>query len=230
MPNLTPTLQLTWSWLVVIYLFIAGVGAGAYLTSFWAGLRGWSERVVSVGRYLAAPLVIVGTGMLVFDLGAGKTDPLRIFGLFTHPSSMMSLGTWLLSIFIILAVIDGYSPLLGKIPRWRGKVPRFKWLSVVTAVFALCVAIYTSLLIGVVGAIPFWNSPILPVLFVVSALSTGLVATLAGAVIVSRKSADLSLGNFGPIHIGLLSIEMVVVFLFLFFAGMSHQAPVTFSF
>ncbi|MCL2482576.1 MAG: polysulfide reductase NrfD, partial [Propionibacteriaceae bacterium] len=34
----------------------------------------------------------------------------------------------------------------------------------------------------------------------------------------------------GPIHIGLLSIEMVVVFLFLFFAGMSHQAPVTFSF
>ena len=40
-------------------------------------------------------------------------------------------------------------------------------------VVALLVGIYTGILLGVVSARPFWNNPILPMLFLVSALKTG---------------------------------------------------------
>jgi formate-dependent nitrite reductase membrane component NrfD len=38
---------------------------------------------------------------------------------------------------------------------------------------ALLVGIYTGILLGVVSARPFWNNPVLPMLFLVSALKTG---------------------------------------------------------
>jgi formate-dependent nitrite reductase membrane component NrfD len=40
-------------------------------------------------------------------------------------------------------------------------------------VVALLVGVYTGILLGVVSARPFWNNPVLPILFLVSALKTG---------------------------------------------------------
>lgn len=220
MPVTTAIPQTVWGWLIIIYLFIAGVGAGAYLTAWWAGVRGLSERVSRIGRYIAPVLVIVGTGMLFFDLGAGFSDPVRIFGLYTHPSSMMTLGTWILTIFAVLSIIDGYGPLV--------KIRRFPVLSAITAVFALFLAIYTGLLLGVNGSVPLWNNALLPVLFVVSALSTGMAATLLCAVIVSRKGEDAE--KFGRLHIAVIVIEAAVAALFLFFAAKSQAPAANWSF
>ena len=53
-----------------------------------------------------------------------------------------------------------------------------RWLGGINAAFAVGTAIYTGLLLGVVKAVPFWNTPMLPLLFLVSALSTGMGAVL----------------------------------------------------
>ena len=46
-------------------------------------------------------------------------------------------------------------------------------------VLAVCVAAYTGVLLGDAGlAFPLWNMAILPLLFVVSAASTGIAAVL----------------------------------------------------
>jgi formate-dependent nitrite reductase membrane component NrfD len=42
------------------------------------------------------------------------------------------------------------------------------------AVLALATGTYTGLLLAVIKAVPFWSTGIMPLLFVVSALSTGL--------------------------------------------------------
>lgn len=225
MPTPIPAPQTTWGWLVVIYLFVAGVGAGAYLTSWWTERHDFPPHLSAAGRYLAAPLVIAGTAMLFFDLGAGFSQPWRVIGLYTHPTSMMSLGTWVLSIFVVLALIDGYAPLV----RWHGaRLPRFRRLGTVTAVFAVFVAVYTGLLLGVVSAVPFWNNPVLPVLFAVSAVSTGMAATLAGTVIVSHRGEGAA--KFGRLHVGFIGAEAVVLALFLFFAATSPQEAARSSF
>ena len=66
--------ELTWGVPVILYLFLAGVGAGALTASASMFLRGGpTGRYFNIARYgafLAAPLVIIGTGMLVFELGS----------------------------------------------------------------------------------------------------------------------------------------------------------------
>lgn len=208
------TTQTTWGWLVIMYLFLAGVGAGAYLTSWWATRRDIQGSISVVGRYLAAPLVGVGALLLVFDLGAGSSDLLRLPGLYTRPSSMMSLGTWILTIFLVLSVIDGYGPVVG--------LRRRAWFGNLTAVFAVFVAIYTGLLLGVVKAVPFWHSALLPVLFVLSACSTGIAASMLGSVVAERRRCDVE--PLGQLHQGILIAEGAVLALFLYFAAAGASA------
>ncbi len=207
--------QTVWGLPVIIYLFLAGVGAGAYLTSWWNTRQGGQGTLSVVGRYLAAPLVAVGTLLLVFDLGAGRMHLGRIFGLYSHPESIMSLGTWILTIFLVLSVIDGYGPLV--------RVRRAKWLGALTAVMAVAVAIYTGVLLGVVKAIPLWNTALLPVLFVLSACSTGMAAAFFVALLGGRRNLS-DVESFGALHIGLVLTEVVVLALLLFFAANGPSA------
>ncbi len=209
------TTQSVWGLPVIVYLFLAGVGAGAYLTSWWNTRNGGMGTLAVVGRYLAAPLVAIGTLLLVFDLGAGRMHLGRIFGLFTHPISMMSLGTWILTLFLIASVIDGYGPLV--------RVHRVAWLGTVTAVLAVAVAIYTGVLLGVVKAIPLWNTALLPVLFVLSACSTGMAAVFFCSLLAGRRNLG-DVESFGGLHIAVVLTEIVVLVLLLFIAANGSSA------
>ncbi|MBX5465311.1 MAG: polysulfide reductase NrfD [Clostridia bacterium] len=214
MPEAQGLAQSTWGWPVIVYLFLAGVGAGACLFAWWAERRQGPESLVTAGRRLAAPLVAAGTLLLVFDLGAGRMHPLRILGLYSHPASVMTLGTWILSIFLVLSVVDGYGPLAGLRP------PR--WWAGLTALFALGVALYTGVLLGVVQAIPFWNNALLPVLFVLSAASAGMSAASLTALLVERGRVELE--GFRDLHRALLVAEAAVLALYLYFAAHGPEA------
>jgi formate-dependent nitrite reductase membrane component NrfD len=51
---------------------------------------------------------------------------------------------------------------------------------VAAGLFALAACLYTGILIGVIVSRPFWNNGLLPVLFLISALSSGIgLITLA---------------------------------------------------
>ena len=103
-----------------------------------------------------------------------------------------------------------------------------KWLFGIAAMFALATAIYTGLLIGVVKAVPFWNTPMLPLLFLVSALSTG-----AGAILVvlglqrlirpvSKEQAEQLVESehlLSRVDIPLIAVELLVLFFLLFLMG-----------
>jgi formate-dependent nitrite reductase membrane component NrfD len=48
--------------------------------------------------------------------------------------------------------------------------------------FAICVALYTGALLGVCNTFPLWNNALLPILFLVSAMSAGAASVLLIAV------------------------------------------------
>jgi len=86
---MTP-LQSTWGWLIAWYLFLAGVGAGAYIVSVLADFLGFKSRLASkIGVALGAPLVLVGTILLFLDLG----QPMGFVYIFNNPSSMITIGS-----------------------------------------------------------------------------------------------------------------------------------------
>ncbi len=162
-------LQVIWGGLIAWYLFLAGLGAGAYFGSALANYLGKEDKALTrIGIFFGAPLVLLASLLLITDLGV----PLRFLGAFLRPgSSMISIGTFIISIFIIVGFIHIALLLFSGSKLSRGTE---KALELIGMIFAVATALYTGVLLGVVKAIPFWNTPILPILFLVSALSTGV--------------------------------------------------------
>lgn len=232
-------MQTAWGWLPAIYLFLGGLGAGAFLI---AAIMEWTGEqykhdfcpIALAGSTLGGPLLIGGTVLLILDLGAGLREPWRIFYMLTHFTSVMTWGVWILSIFIPLCLLYGFLELMELYPRlWRGlflrrfpplrRLPlrRIKhWVAGVGSLFAVGTAIYTGMLLSAVGpSIPLWSTPIapglsipmLPLLFLVSAISTGmgltidLLATLAVPAMIRRF-------HYMPaIHLTLIGLEGVLI-------------------
>ncbi len=90
----------------------------------------------------------------------------------------MSIGTWLLTFFIMVSVVYAYTfvpnaPGLGE--RQERLRTMLAWVSVP---LGIATAVYTGVLLGAMPARPFWNSPVLALLFLVSSLSTGVALIL----------------------------------------------------
>ena len=121
-----------WGWMIVVYLFLGGLGAGAAVLSAISALtrRQVLQGIAVLGALVAPILVGGGTGLLVFDLG----QPLRSYKLFTHLNlvSPMSIGAWLLTIFLIVAAVHALlqlpagwlEALAGRSPRLAGPLRR----------------------------------------------------------------------------------------------------------
>jgi polysulfide reductase chain C len=205
-----------WGWLIVTYLFLAGAGAGAFIAAVACDLLApdWSKALARAGSLAAGPLVAIGTTCLVLDLEAGLWQPWRQIYLVANLESMITWGVLILSAFIPLALL--YGAALNEITR----IGRFakKYLvhiEIAGSIMAVATAGYTGVLIAVINGVPFWNTPLMPVLFTASAMSTGLAVAMIGAAIIDVRTIK-TLSNFALGHVIFLSLEGVVLGLLIF--------------
>jgi formate-dependent nitrite reductase membrane component NrfD len=224
---------MVWGWQIAWYLFLGGLGAGATLTSLLASRSGSRYAAIErAGATLAGPAVASGTALLVFDLGVGRHEPWRLVYLYLNWQSPMTWGTWILTLFIPIALLHSLavtSPLAPRLERFVAPVRRVSVrasseLKVTAGVLALSTAIYTGVLLSVPPSFPLLNSWLLPVLFLVSALSTGLsAAVLGGYLMARRQKIELDLHRWSRIHIGLVVMELGVLLTWLV-VGSGSQA------
>ena len=212
--------QTIWGWKVALYLFLAGGACGAYLTGVVAefATRGtdW-DPIPKIGVTIGAPLVAFSTLFLIWDLG-------RPFGFHRagfHPStSWISRGVFILTLFIMVGLIH---LALVWLDASEGVL---RGVGVAGGVLAVMTMVYTGLLLGSAHAIPFWSTPALPLLFVVSALSAGVMAvSLAASIYVAGW--DKPVGPEEELLTAdsiLLVIEALVVFSFLYLIRVSPAA------
>ncbi len=209
--------QSKWGWLVAAYLFLAGLGAGAYVVGVVASYLGsdWSG-IAKVGICLGFPCVTVGCVFLILDLGT----PVNFWRAAMRPNtSWIARGTIIISIFMILSFIHVVSwP-------WPSDAPAeftgaSRCLGAVGAIFAFGTMIYTGILLAASRPIAFWSTAMLPLLFLVSALSTGIMAVVL--------IASFGSGNEGPIHsLAMFDIPLLIleVFVLGFFLQATHRVP-----
>ncbi len=200
--------QDVWGWKIAVYLFVSGMGAGAYATGAAAEWLGVAVPVTTIAVALGPLLVGPATLLLVADLGR----PGGFLRAGRRPStSWIARGVMVLTVFLAASAVHAACALLG-----GPALPRLA-LAVVGGLLAILTMLYTGLLLGAIRPIPFWTTPILPLLFAVSSLSTGvmvvdLVATLGpgapASTLVALRGADLAL----------LALEAVVVALYLVLA------------
>ena len=160
--------QIHWRWKIAFYLFLAGMGAGAYLAAVLTDLF-WPEAAYlsQNGVILGTVLVILGIPFLIFDLGHRE----RFYRAGIDPRiAWIGRGFYILSGFIILGLIHiglwiwPFNVLEGN-PTLRLTV------AVINGVLALCVMAYTGLLLKSMKSIHFWDTPLIVLLFFLSALS-----------------------------------------------------------
>jgi formate-dependent nitrite reductase membrane component NrfD len=231
------TAELSWGLPVVWYLFLAGVGAGSLTASASVLLRGggggFGGAHVEIARYGAflAPLpLIVGCFALIFELGTFEAGHwFRWINLYKVINlSPMSIGTWLLTFFIGVSLVYAYTfvpnaPFLGE--RQARLRKALAWVSVP---LGIATAVYTGILLGAMPARPFWNSPILALLFLLSSISTGVALILLARGILhrarspeieqARRESDYLLTATDVLLIG---FELMVIFLFLMYAQLT---------
>jgi protein NrfD len=213
-----------WDWRVAAYLFLGGLTGGAMvMSSILNYLRTGKNAPAGKGWVchwrvpVMAPIILsVGMFLLFLDLEAKLHTPW--FYLTLQPLSPMSWGSWILIviypvlIMYLLAVLppelrDKVGPLKG----WAASFSRYvRGLSALNFIFGVALAIYTGVLISSFVARPFWNSAILPMLFLNSALSCGAALMIVVAV---KNEAKLL---FTKIDIWLVFSEIIILCLFFY--------------
>ena len=246
--------ELHWGLPVIAYLFLAGVGAGALTVSSSVLLRGGGGlfggqhfHIARLGAFLAPLPLMIGTGMIVFELGTFQvaiangewTKLFRWIHLFlTVNLSPMNIGSWVLGACILTSIAYAYTFLGTPTPKDRLCFLRraMAWIGVP---LGIAVAVYTGVMLGAMPARPFWNSPVLAFLFLISALSTGVAGILllnalfpsekaaaeSQSIVGTRRRSDSPAYLLAASDLMLIGFEFLALFLFLMFAHLTVGAP-----
>lgn len=228
-------LQTTWSWLIVIYLFLGGLAGGAFSVVSVLRLVGKGRFKTTIAFGAWAATISLAAGLLALLLDVEKPfSALMMWQSFSNLSSWMAIGAWLIFVAFIVFLVaslfltDKTAAALGKLgkPFREGRDTITKALSFVGIILGICVAVYTGILLGAAPSIPLWNSWLLPVLFTVSALDTGIAAVLIFYILFEKddKKHQLEL-NLERAVIGLVIVEAIVlaVFLGIFLQGTQSE-------
>jgi protein NrfD len=169
--NTELTAQEEWGWLLALDLFFAGMGGGLFLLCLIFNLPP-SVALLSVG------LVVLGAMVLIVELGR----PLRAWRALCKPfSSWISRGVMFVTLFIVFGALYN-APAFGSLS-WlvpAGDTAR-RTIGAIAGISALFVTLYPGFVLAASPSIPFWNSPLLPVLFAFHSLmaASGLLFLIA---------------------------------------------------
>lgn len=204
-----------WQEDIPAYLFLGGLAAGSSLLGAGADLTD-RPALRQAGRLAALTGITLGFAALVRDLGRPSrfVNMLRV----AKPTSPMSVGTWLLSVYGPLAGVAGAAEIASALPPKLGWAQRFvgrlgRPAGIGAAVVAPVVASYTAVLLADT-ATPAWHDAYheLPFVFAGSAAAAsgglGMMAVpvseagparrmaLAGAVgeLAAERRMDESMG------------------------------------
>jgi len=169
----------TFGILIAVYFYLTGLSAGSFVLSTLAYAFGIEKYrpLGKVGIILATALLIIAPLFLLIHVGR----PLRAWHLFTyiHLSSPISWGSFLLTLYPINCLIYGYF-------MFKGKQPHTRIFGFIGIPLAIAVHGYTGFILAFGKGRALWNSSIMPLLFLVSAIVSGIALMILVCVIKDR--------------------------------------------
>lgn len=224
-----------WHWPIAVYLFLAGLSAGAIISAIivkWMkgnDVSPW-DGIIKAGAILAPITIGAGLFLLIFDL----TRPLMFWKLLIHYNfgSVMTIGVlalfayfpvvilFLLGVFKKELIVDGPFKFLA--PFANIALSYAKAIEVITLVLAIGVGAYTGFLLSAMNSYPLLNTPILPALFLASGVSAGISANLVvGLLFFTKSTKETNVNYLHGLDIKVIFVELF--FLFILFVGMYYQ-------
>ncbi len=221
-----------WEWLIAAYLFLGGMGGGGMMVSYYFCCRRDERKLAALSAVTSLVIVVVGVFFLILDLEKPEKFYLVLMSPHLNTRSMIFVGSSILTAFIVLGLIYitsldvEWPSILGKIISilpWYGNSGVVSLTGLLAAIAGFLTTFYTGVLIGVLKSVPFWHTPALPLLFVASALSTGVVGILLLNDVYAlmrpkeeRHKYEEYCSILGKWDAILISIELLIVFTYLF--------------
>jgi protein NrfD len=219
-----------WQWWIVLYFFIGGIAGGSFLLASLLYLLGRpaDRPLVRLGYYVAFWGAVISGILLIVDLDR----PLRFWHMLVESNTgnlmfkawtPMSVGAWGLLLFGLFAALAALAA--------AREEERVRWgpgfvvgngfrtlVAIIGGIFGFFLAGYTGVLLSVSNR-PVWaDSPILGVLFLISAASTA-AATL---ILLARRrdTVDaISIGKVAEFDKWALVLELIAIVAFLITLG-----------
>ena len=189
--------QHVWGWQIATYLFLGGLGGATFAISAILHLfEGCDRKMLSVAVLSSIGFLVLGTVFLLADM----LQPLKAAYALTNPNSWIFWGVIFINFYFLAAIVyviplleewPKLLPIIQKIPTpLLSLLERFNRLAALGGSAAgFLIAIYTGLLISAAPAISFWNTPALPLLFVISGFSTGAAYLLLLSTFSKKETA-----------------------------------------
>jgi len=218
-PKVNGQLQREWSWLIAIYLFLGGVGGGAYTIAAINSFLGESlEFSTTVGLWIAFPALLVGTLFLIADLGSPSR---AVLAAMKPRTSWIARGTIIISLFMILSFLH----LVLRQFAGAGETAVVNVIAVAGIVFAIGTMAYTGILLGASKGIPFWRTGVVPVVFVISATVTGHFAIMLGVAAFGEPAATVAPLRTMALEAAVLVVLEVLAIVFFLQAAFRQPDP-----
>ena len=193
---------------IAIYFYMTGLSAGSFILSTMAygfGMASY-KPIAKPGIILAILLLALGPVMLIIDLG----QPLRFWHLFPY-LNLASPITW--GTFLLMAY-----PLNGVIYAWfmfSGNLKLTRLFGMVGIPLAISVHGYTGFILALGKARALWNTALMPMYFLVSAMVSGIALMILVVLIQGRLSPERKVNRELAYSLGKMLAMTILVDLFL---------------
>jgi protein NrfD len=169
--------QRHWDWKVAFYLYGAGTSAGLILSELL--LRRWNviDEVTALwGMWMGLVLALLSLAFLFSHLGPGARW--RFMYVFRKPrTSWIARGAIIVTVLVLLRIVI----LLPSVPGlrdlpWGEESGAGAVLRAGAMFFAAAFMAYSGLVLSSWNSIAFWNTPLLPILYIGHSLLAGVAA------------------------------------------------------
>ncbi|OIP63168.1 MAG: hypothetical protein CO150_06830 [Nitrospirae bacterium CG_4_9_14_3_um_filter_53_35] len=166
--------------LLAQYFYLTGLSAGSFVVSVIAILGGKTEYkpLGKIGAVVAPLCLILAPMNLLVEMA----QPLRAWHLMTYlpgyinPKSPITYGVMLLTAYPISAIIYAFFV-------YTGNIKMSKVFAIIGIPLAISVHGYTGFIIALGKGRALWNTALMPTLFIVSAMVSGIALMILAAII-----------------------------------------------
>lgn len=157
---------------IALYFFLQGISAGSFVLSTTAYVFGEPKykSIAKVALVLAVGILLIAPLPLLIHVGR----PLRAWRLFYEINllSPISWGSFLLTLYPLNCIIYGFY-------LFRGNHRMSQVFGMIGVPMALAYYAYTGFILSFATARPLWNTAIMPVLFLMAAITSGTALLIA---------------------------------------------------
>ncbi|MGB2844171.1 MAG: NrfD/PsrC family molybdoenzyme membrane anchor subunit [Candidatus Aminicenantaceae bacterium] len=194
---------------IAIYFYLTGLSAGSFILSTLAYSFGMDQykSIGKVGVVLATVLLVIAPFFLLIHIGM----PHRAWHLFVYlnMASPITWGSFLLVLYPINCIIYGYF-------MFKGHIKLTRIFGLIGIPLAISVHGYTGFILAFGKARALWNTAIMPILFLASAIVSGIALMILVCIIKDRFfSKEKKINQELILNLGKLLAWMIVFDLFL---------------